>query len=80
MLAYILGIIKRSNKGITNRGSLRDFKSEQTYYKLGQKFQIRTKRFQIETEIVNWCKRDYKPGRGFQIRARIKNLCRTQAL
>ena len=53
MLAYILGIVKWGNKEITNRGSLRDFKLEQTYYKLGKKFQIRTKIFQIETEITN---------------------------
>ena len=54
MLAYILGITKRGNKGITNLGrfyglqiraraitsrdSLRDFKSGQKDYKLGQRF------------------------------------------
>ena len=52
MLAYVLGITKRGNKGITilgrfyglqirvrritNRGSLRDFQSGQKDYKLGQ--------------------------------------------
>ena len=51
MLAYTLGITKRDNKGITNRGrfwgleiraklitnrvNLGDFKSGQSYYKLG---------------------------------------------
>ena len=54
MLAYVLGITKRGNKGITNlvrfyglqirvrritdRGSLRDFQSGQKDYKLGQWF------------------------------------------
>ena len=54
MLAYILGITKRGNKGITNlgrfyglqirargirnRGSLRDFKSGQKDYTKGQRF------------------------------------------
>ena len=56
MLAYILGITKRGNKGITDlcrfyglqirargitsRGSLRDFKSGQKDYKLGQWFKL----------------------------------------
>ena len=56
MLAYILGITKRGNKGITDlcrfyglqirargitsRGSLRDFKSGQKDYKLGQGFKL----------------------------------------
>ena len=54
MLAYILGITKRGNKGITNlgrsyglqirareitnKGSLMDFKSRQKDYKSGQGF------------------------------------------
>ena len=40
MLAYSLEITKRGNEGITNRGNLRDFKSEQKDYKLGQRLQI----------------------------------------
>ena len=62
-------IIKRGNKGITNRGrfqglkigargianrdSIRDSKSGQTDYKSGQGFQIGAKRFQIGAEIIN---------------------------
>ena len=64
MLACILGITKRGNKwtaigarGITNRGSLRDFKSAQKDYKRdfrsGQRLQIG------EREITNRG-RDYK--------------------
>ena len=64
MLAYILGITKRGNKGITdlrrfyglqigergitNKGSLRDFKSGKKVYKLGKGSHIGAKRFQIE--------------------------------
>ena len=85
MLRYILGITKRSNKGIANQGrfwglqigprevtyrdSLRDFKSGQKACKSGQGFQIGTKRFQIGAEITNQDRRDYKPGQGFQISA-----------
>ena len=63
MLAYTLEITKQGNKGIanwgrfqglqigareiTNEGSLMDLKSRQKDYKLGQGFQIETKRFQI---------------------------------
>ena len=63
MLAYTLEITKQGNKGIaswgrfqglqigareiTNDGSLMDLKSRQKDYKLGQGFQIETKRFQI---------------------------------
>ena len=74
MLAYILGIAKQDNKGITNRGrfqelqigaiwitnrgSLRDLKG----------FQIGVKRFQIgEREIKNRG-RDFESGKRFQIR------------
>ena len=78
MLAYILGITKRGNKGITNRGrfqglqigargitnrgSLRDFKSGQKNYKSGQRLQIEAR------EIINrgW---DFKLGHGLQIGA-----------
>ena len=62
MPAYILGITKRGNKGIANRGSLKDFKSVQKDWKLEQVFQIGAKRFQIGTEITNRGSRDYKPG------------------
>ena len=69
MLAYILGITKRGNKvitnrekflelqigarGLTNTGSLRDFKLGQKDYKSGQRFQIGANRFQIGAEIIN---------------------------
>ena len=72
MLAYILGITKRGNKGITNlsrfyglqirargitnRGSLRDFKSEQKDYKSGRSFKLG--------------QRDLKSGQRLQIGAR----------
>ena len=87
MLAYILGITKRGNKGITNRGrflglqigareitnrgSLRDFKSGQKDYKSGQGFQTGAKKFQIGAEITNRGKTDYR--QGFQIGAGITN-------
>ena len=93
MLAHILGITKRGNKGIinwgrfqelqieargiTNRGSLRDFKSGQKDYKLGQGFQIGAKKFQIGAEITNRDKRDYKSRQGFEIGAGITNRSRT---
>ena len=70
MLAYLLGITKRGNKGITNRGrcqglqirarkitnrgSLRNFKLREKNYKSGQRFQIGAKRFQVGAEITNW--------------------------
>ena len=69
MLAYLLGITKRGNKGITNRGkfqglqirarkitnrgSLRDFKLKGKNYKSEQRFQIEAKRFQVGAEITN---------------------------
>ena len=78
MVAYILGIAKRSNKGITsrgrfqglqigargitNRGSLRDFKSGQINFKLRQRLQIGAR------EITNR-DRNLKSGQGLQIRA-----------
>ena len=68
MLAYILGITKQGNKGIANwgkfyglqigareirnEGSLMDLKSRQKDYKLGQGFQIGTRRFQIEARKI----------------------------
>ena len=66
-------------RGITNRGSLRDFESGQKYYKQEQGFQTGAKRFQIEAQITNRDKRDYKPRQGFQIAAGITNQCRTSA-
>ena len=60
MLAHILGITKPGNKGITNWGSLRDFKSGQRDYKSGQGFQIRAKRFQIGAREITNRGRDYK--------------------
>ena len=65
-------------RGITNRGSLRDFKQGRKANKSGQGFQIGAKRFQIGSEITNQGKRDYKPGQEFQIGAGITNRCRTQ--
>ena len=95
MLAYILGITKRGNKGITNRGrfqglqigasgitnrgSLRNFKSGQKDYELGQGFQIGAKRFQFGAAITNRGKGDCKLGQGFQIGAEITNRFRTFA-
>ena len=85
MLAYILEIKKQGNKGITNwgrfqglqmgargitnRGSLKDFKSGQKECKSVQGFQIGAKRFQTGAEITNQDKRDYKLGQGLQIGA-----------
>ena len=60
---------KTGPRGITNRDSVKDFKSGQKDYKLEQKFQIWAKRFQIGAEITNRGKIDYKPGRGLQIGA-----------
>ena len=93
MLAYVLGITKRGNKGIANRGkfkglqirargitnrdSLRDFKLGQKDYKSGHGFQIEAEKFQIEADITNRGNIDYKPGQGFQIGAGITNRCRT---
>ena len=65
-------------RGITNRGSLRDFISGQKEYKLEQGFQIGAKRFQIWAEITNRRKTDYKPGHGFQTGVRIRNWCRAR--
>ena len=95
MLACILGIAKRGNKeitdpgrfqgiqirrrGITNRGSLRDFKLGQNDYKSGQEFQIRAKISQIKADITNRGKIDYKLGQEFQIGAGITNRCRTDS-
>ena len=69
MLAYLFGITKRGNKGITNRGRfqglqirarkitsrgiLRDFKLRKKDYKSGQRFQIGAKRLQVGAEITN---------------------------
>ena len=74
MLACILGIKKRGNKGITNWGtfewlqirarvatkrvSFRGIKSGQKDYKMTQGFQMVAKRFQIGVEITNRGKRD----------------------
>ena len=60
---------KLGKKGLQNRGSFRNFKSRQTDYKLGQGFQIKPKRFQIEGEIRNCGKKDFKSGQGLQIGA-----------
>ena len=75
MLAYILGITKWDNKGITNRGrfqglqfvakeiknrgSLRDFQQGEKDYKSGQGFKIGA------SEITNRG-RDFKSGQGLQ--------------
>ena len=86
MLAYILGItnpgrfwgIQIGTRKIANMGSLRDFKSGEKVYKLGQRCQIGAKRFQIVAEITHGGKRDCKLGQGFQIGAEIINCCRTR--
>ena len=58
-------------RGITNRGSFRNFKS-------GQGFQIEeNQRFQIRAEITNRGKRDYKLEQRFKIGAGITNRDRT---
>ena len=83
-----LGITNRSRfyrlqiwaRGISNTGSLRDFKSGQKGYKTEQGFQIAARRFQIGAEITYRGKRDYKLGQGFQIGAMITNRCRTGML
>ena len=62
MLVYIQGITKRGNKGIINRGSLRDFKSGQKDFKSGQELQIR------EREITNGGS-NLKPRQGLRIGA-----------
>ena len=72
MLAYILGIAKRDNKeiknqgrfqglqngaqGITNRGSLRDSKSGQRYFKSGRDYKS-GQRVQISAEHMS---RDFR--------------------
>ena len=85
MLAYIFGItipgmfwgIQIGTRKNANMGSLRDFKSGQKVYKLGQRCQIGAKRFQIVAEITHGAKRDSKPGQGLQIGAETINCCRT---
>ena len=47
-------------RGITNRGSFRDFKSGQRDYKSRQGFQIGAKRFQIRARGISNRGRDYK--------------------
>ena len=91
MLAYILGITKRGNKGITNlsrfyglqirargitnRGSLRDFKSEQKDYKSGRSFKLGQRdlksgqRLQIGAREITNRSRDFNSGQGLQIGA-----------
>ena len=72
MIAYILGITngairglkigpgfrdyKSRQKGITNRGSLKDFKSKQIHYKSCQRDIKSGKRLQTRTGITNWCR------------------------
>ena len=56
-------------RGITNKGSFRDFKSGQKDSHSGQGFQIEAKRFQIGAEITNQGKRDLKSIQGLQIGA-----------
>ena len=83
MLVYILGITKRVNKGITNRGQVSGTtKRGKRDYKQGQLkgFQIGTKRLQIGAGISNRDKkisnqgRDYKLGQErLQTRAEISN-------
>ena len=43
-------------KGITNRGSLKDFKSKQIHYKSCQRDIKSGKRLQTRTGITNWCR------------------------
>ena len=70
MLAYILGITKRGSfyelqigeRGITNRGKLKDFKSGQKDFKSG-------KRLQIEAREITNQDRGFKLGQGLQIGA-----------
>ena len=59
-------------RGITNRGSFRDFKLGQKDYKSGRQG------FQIREEITKRDKRDFKSGEGLQIEAGITNWCRTE--
>ena len=53
-------------RGITNRGSLGNFKSVQKDCKSGQGLQIRRETFQIGAVIANRGKRDYKSGRDYK--------------
>ena len=78
MLAYILEIIERGNKGTTNRGRFKGLqigargianRGSLRYFKSGQGFQIEAKRFQIGLEITNRGNGDYKSGQGLQIGA-----------
>ena len=82
MLAHILGItnwgrfqgLQIGGRGITNRGSLRDFKLRQKYYNSGQGLQTGAKRLEIEAEITYWGKRDYRLGQGYtSVQARVLN-------
>ena len=91
MLVYILGITKRGNKwitnrgkflglqtgarGVTNRGSLGDFKLGQQDYKSGQGCQIEARNFksgqrlQIGASKSKNRGRDFKSGQRLQIGA-----------
>ena len=85
MLAYILGISKQGNKGITNlgwfyglqirakgitkSGSLRGFKPVPKDYKLGNRFHIGAKRSQIGEKKITNWGMDFKSGQGLQIGA-----------
>ena len=65
-------------RGIANRGSLRDFKSGQKDYKLGQRFQIGARdfksgqRLQIGAREITNRGRGFKSGQGLQIGAEHK--------
>ena len=62
---------------ITNRGSIRVFKSGIKDCKSGHGFQTGAKRLQIGAKITNWGRRDYKSGQRLQIGAGITNRYRT---
>ena len=84
MLAYILGITKWGSKGITNRirfywlqigergitneGSLRDFKSEKKFTNWGRDLILGQRDFKskLKLQIMS---REYMPGKGLQISA-----------
>ena len=62
----------RTTRGLQIRAGFRDYKSVQEILKIGgsfRNFKSGAKRLQIEAEITNRCKKDFKSGRGIEIGA-----------
>ena len=77
MLVYILGITKRGNKEITNRGKVQGLQiGERVITNRGsfRDFKSRRKITNPGKEISNRGNRDYKPGQGLQIGAEHMDL------